>query len=100
MNQQEVVSILDGVTAPISRIEEKLGMPRSTIQNVVNGKRSLSKEWSAKLKGFVERKEYIGLKRKPRKEIKAAPIKENKVQNKDISDFWRQRFAKKNGIKD
>jgi len=54
----------------VTALEAKLGMPKSTLQKVVNGKRPLSKYWASKLKWFVETKQYITVTRKPRENKK------------------------------
>lgn len=64
MDKDSVLKLLENVAAPIIRIEEKIGMPRSTLQKAIDGDRPLPKEWAIKLKDFVEKKQYIGLKRK------------------------------------
>lgn len=67
MNQEELTKLLENVGSPISRIEEKIGMPKSTLQKALKGERTLPKEWAIKLKDFVAKKQYIGLKRKSSK---------------------------------
>jgi plasmid maintenance system antidote protein VapI len=70
MNQSELIELLKDVPSPISRIEEKLGMPKSTIQKVIDGNRRLPKEWEIRLRNFVAEKQYQWLKRKPRTVVK------------------------------
>lgn len=93
MDKDSVLKLLENVAAPILRIEEKIGMPRSTLQKVIDGDRDLPKEWALKLKDFVEKRQYIGLKRKKKKEVvlevvKEKPAEPKKEAKKEDKDDW------------
>ena len=49
MTQQEIIDLLAKVTTPIYQIEEKLGMPKTTLQKAIKGERDLPKKWCIKL---------------------------------------------------
>lgn len=71
MRASELQILLDKVYRPISKIEEDLGMPKTTLQKAVKGLRSLPKRWSVELKEYVKTGGWI-----------SANVKEN---NKSIS---------------
>jgi hypothetical protein len=44
---------------PISKIEKNLGMPKTTIQQVLNGNRNLPKKWVKILEKYFKEKLYL-----------------------------------------
>lgn len=45
---------------PVSAIEKNLGMPKTTIQQVLNGHRNLPKKWVKVLERYFNGKLYLG----------------------------------------
>ena len=66
MNSSEIKELLKGVVAPIRAIERKTGIPTNVLQQSLKGHRELPKEWAIRLRTFVDKKEYVGLRRKKR----------------------------------
>ena len=64
--QQELISLLEDIDVPIVAIERKIGCPLTSLQKALKGERSLPKEWAIRLRTFVDKKEYVGLRRKKR----------------------------------
>lgn len=53
MKKEELELLLKDVPTPISKIEEELKMPRTTLQKALKGTRGLSKKWSIELRRWV-----------------------------------------------
>jgi len=72
MEAEEIKILLDKVYRPVCKIEEDLGMPKTTLQKAIKGDRSLPKRWSMELKDYVKTSGWV-----------AANVKENnKPENK------------------
>ena len=83
MNSAEIKELLVDVIAPISAIERRIGIPKNVLQQSLKGTRDLPKEWAIRLKEFVEKKQYLGLRRK-KPELKfAKSVAKNKEPNLD-----------------
>lgn len=54
MKAEEIKILLDKVYRPVCKIEDDLGMPKTTLQKAIKGKRSLPKRWSIELKEYVK----------------------------------------------
>lgn len=93
MNSAELKELLANVVAPISAIEQKTGIPKNVLQQSLKGKRSLPKEWAVRLKEFVEKKQYVGLRRKK------PTLKFAKTTKIDKKPFMSDAIKKKLGIK-
>lgn len=50
MKKEEVEKLLENDATPIYLLEKELGMPASTLQKALAGKRELPKKWALKLK--------------------------------------------------
>lgn len=83
MNSIELKELLAEVVAPISAIERRVGIPKNVLQQSLKGSRDLPKEWVARLKEFVEKKQYIGLRRKKKELIFAKPTTKKKEKPLD-----------------
>ncbi len=70
---------------PVSKIEERLGMPKTTLQKVLSGERELPKKWLKVLSGYFNRtplppkKEVIP----PTQEKESKPSKSDAPNPKD-----------------
>lgn len=59
-SKEEIRQQIEGMDAwiPVSKIEERLGMPPTTLQKVLAGKRELPKKWVSVLESyFIEQSE-------------------------------------------
>jgi hypothetical protein len=82
MNKEELTKLLEEVSAPISKIEAKIGMPKNSLQKALKGERKLPKSWALKLKDFIAKKQYIGLTRGRPKEVSKTTEKPKEVNSK------------------
>lgn len=75
---QKEIAEMD-VYLPVSKIEENLGMPKTTLQKVLSGERELPKKWSKVLGAYFvkkpEKKVVV-----PEKEIMEAEVKSGKKE--------------------
>lgn len=58
MNKEEIqkqIAIMDAYI-PVYKIEEKLGMPKTTLQKVLKGERELPKKWLKVLEAYFVKK--------------------------------------------
>lgn len=65
MTKEQIQKEIEGMDAyiPVKKIEEKLGMPPTTLQKVLKGERSLPKKWIKVLEAyFVKKEEVVELK--------------------------------------
>lgn len=56
-NKEQIQKEIEEMDAylPVSKIEEKLGMPPTTLQKVLSGKRELPKKWLKSLESYFVR---------------------------------------------
>jgi len=90
---------------PVSKIEKALGMPPTTLQKVLSGKRSLPKKWERVLEGYFVGKPNLHIApvnleiKKP--QIKEAPL-QIRADGNDSADtkkpFMSDAIKKKLGI--
>lgn len=59
MKQEDINVLLENVRRPIYKIEEDLGMPKTTLQKTVKGERGLPKKWAILLKDYVKTSAWI-----------------------------------------
>jgi len=59
LSKEQIIKELEEMDGylPISKIEERLGMPPTTLQKVLSGKRNLPKKWNAILEKYFVRTE-------------------------------------------
>lgn len=50
MKQIELLKLLENEVTPIYKIEQELGMPKTTLQKAIKGKRELPKKWAIAVK--------------------------------------------------
>jgi predicted transcriptional regulator len=59
MKQEDINILLENVRRPIYKIEEDLGMPKTTLQKTIKGERRLPKKWAILLKDYVKTSAWI-----------------------------------------
>lgn len=57
--QLKLIQLLSEVKTPVYKIETELGMPPTSLQKALKGKRGLPKRWSIALTNYVESKQYL-----------------------------------------
>ncbi len=73
---------------PISKIEERLGMPPTTLQKVLKGERKLPKKWVNKLEAyFVVNSVPVPEKNNHQKPLDATEVTDNEY-GFDVTDKW------------
>jgi hypothetical protein len=104
MTKEVIQSLIDAMAeyVPVSQIEEKLKMPKTTLQKVLKGDRKLPKKWIKPLEsyfGAIPEKATIMLPQQ--KEIKNESLKEvMSAPNKSRGMTYQQkRLNSKLGIK-
>lgn len=89
MNQAELLKLLENEATPIYKIEQELGIPKTTLQKAVSGKRELPKKWAIAIKAKYSPK--IQDLTEPNKTIK--PITDKpKEANKTIETTGRKSY--------
>lgn len=85
---------------PVSKIEEKLGMPPTTLQKVLSGKRELPKKWLRVLESyFVRKPESEPAPPTEEKEIKKQPAQNIQKEWVARQPFMSEAIKKKLGIR-
>lgn len=104
MTKEQIQKEIEEMDAylPVNKIEEALGMPPTTLQKVLSGKRTLPKKWVKVLEAyFVRKDEVVELKVGDNKAWKKA-FKEAGVQATPSSSgkpFMNEAIKKKLGLK-
>ncbi len=101
LSKEQIIKELEEMDGylPINKIEERLGMPPTTLQKVLSGKRNLPKKWNAILEKYFVREPEVKVKdlSKPNKEVKPkeTPKTNHTVNNKQpyMSDAIRKKLG-------
>ena len=91
MKKEEITKLLENVATPIYLIEEMLGMPKTTLQKAVKGKRDLPKRWAIELRknfgsNYVENVDTTNYVFKPIKPFRTLPKNQLDIERKKIAD--------------
>jgi len=82
MDRSEIIALLNRVITPVYQIEADLGMPKTTLQKAISGKRKLPKKWAIKLQEVYGAKFEPVPVLKPKEEPKSAlPVNILKPKN-------------------
>ena len=79
MTKEELIVLMADVVRPMYKIEKDIGMPMNTLQRAMKGTKDLPKKWAVKLKGYIERKEYLTA------DLKNPTTKPETTQIKDLN---------------
>lgn len=88
MNKEDIEKAISEMTeyVPVKKIEQKLGMPKTTLQKVLKGERELPKKWIKPLEAFFGLKYISGKKETP----KEGTISTGR-NNPKLSDFLKNK---------
>ena len=102
LTKEQIIKELEEMDGylPISKIEERLGMPPTTLQKVIKGTRKLPKKYEKVLEAYFVRKPEIKVEdlTKPNKEVKPKEQPKTNYVADNRKPFMSDAIRKKLGL--